>query len=96
MKIAYIRIQDFPVQVEILENPALRQTAVVIGGLPSDDGTVYACSPAARIDGVQQGMTLRQAEQLSPRANFLPLSRDLYRRAHKNLLETLSPYSPFR
>ena len=96
MKIAYIRIQDFPVQVEILENPALRQTAVVVGGLPSDEGTVYACSPAARIDGVQLGMGLRQAEQLSPKANFLPLSRDRYDEAQKNLLDTLSPYSPFR
>ena len=96
MKIAFIHIQDFPVQVEILDNPALRQTAVVIGGLPSGEGTVYACSRAARIDGVQLGMTLRQAEQLSPRATFLPLSRDLYDRAHKTLLGTLSPYSPFR
>ena len=96
MKIAYIHIQDFPVQVEILENPALRQTAVVIGGLPHEEGTVYACSPAARIDGVQLGMPLRQAEQLSPQATFLPFSHDRYDQAHKDLLEALSPYSPFR
>jgi len=96
MKIAYIHIQDFPVQVEILENPALRQTAVVIGGMPHDEGHVYACSPAARIDGVQLGMPLRQAEQLSPQAAFLPLAADLYDQAHKDLLEALSPYSPFR
>jgi DNA polymerase-4 len=95
MKIAYIHIQDFPVQVEVLENPAIRQTAVVIGGMPHDEGTVYSCSPAARVDGVQLGMPLRQAEQLSPRATFLPLSRDLYNQSHKNLLEALSPYSPF-
>ena len=81
MKIAYIHIQDFPVQVEILENPSIRQTAVVIGGMPHDEGSVYACSPAARIDGVQLGMPLRQAEQLSPQALFLPLSQDLYNQA---------------
>jgi nucleotidyltransferase/DNA polymerase involved in DNA repair len=96
MKIAYIHIQDFPIQVEILENPAIRQTSVVIGGMPDDEGTVYACSPAARIDGVQPGMLLRQAEQLSPQAAFLPLSQDLYDQAHKGLLEALSLYSPFR
>jgi len=96
MKIAYIHIQDFPVQVEILENPTIRQTAVVIGGMPHDEGTVYACSPAARIDGVQLGMPLRQAEQLSPQATFLPLSQVLYDQTHKGLLEALSPFSPFR
>ena len=96
MKIAYIHIQDFPVQVEVLENPAIRQTSVVIGGMPQDEGTVYSCSPAARVDGVQLGMPLRQAEQLSPHATFLPLSRDLYEQSHKNLLEALSPFSPFR
>ncbi len=96
MKIAYIHIQDFPVQVELLENPAIRQTAIVIGGMPDDEGTVYSCSPAARVDGVQLGMPLRQAEQLSPHATFLPLSRELYDQSHKNLLEVLSPYSPFR
>lgn len=96
MKIAYIHIQDFTVQVEILENPSLRQTAVVIGGMPHEGGTVHACSPVARIDGVQLGMPLRQAEQLSPQAAFLPLSTDRYEQAHKDLLEALSPYSPFR
>ncbi|MFQ5942335.1 MAG: hypothetical protein ACE5JF_02155 [Anaerolineales bacterium] len=95
MKIAYIHIQDFPIQVEILENPELRQTAVVIGGLPQEEGTVYACSPAARVDGVQLGMPLRQAEQLSPQAAFLPLSQEVYEQAHKELLEALAPYSPF-
>jgi DNA polymerase-4 len=96
MKIAYIHIQDFPVQVEILENPGLRQTSVVIGGMPHEEGTVYACSPAARIDGVQLGMPLRQAEQLSPQAVFLPLSHEIYEQSHKDLLEVLAPYSPFR
>ena len=96
MKIAYIQIQDFPVQVEVLENPAIRQTSIVIGGMPHDEGTVYSCSPSARVDGVQLGMPLRQAEQLSPHATFLPLSRELYNQFHKNLLEVLSPYSPFR
>ncbi|MFQ5923623.1 MAG: hypothetical protein ACE5M4_12345, partial [Anaerolineales bacterium] len=42
------------------------------------------------------GMPLRQAEQLSPQATFLPLSHDLYDQAHKDLLEALAPYSPFR
>ena len=86
MKFAYIQIQDFPVQVEVLENPAIRQTSIVIGGMPHDEGTVYSCSPSARVDGVQLGMPLRQAEQLSPHATFLPLSRELYNQFHKNLL----------
>ncbi len=96
MDIAYIQLEEFPVQVEILDNPNLRQTSIIIGGLPHEEGSVYACSPTARMAGIQRGMPLRQAEQLSPKALFLPIRQDRYDQAHKDLLDVLSPYSPFR
>ena len=96
MKIAYVHVPDFAVQVELLSDPSLKQTSIVVGGEPHEGGTVYACSPAAQRDGIQYGMSLRQAEQLSPQAAFLPLSTEKYEQAQKDLLEVLSPYSPFR
>src|SRR3972149_9563093 len=56
MKLAHVLIPDFPIQVEILGNPSLRQKPVVIGGRPDQEGSVLACSPAARRGGMRGGM----------------------------------------
>ena len=94
MKIAHVLVPDFPIQVEVTDDPSLKKEAVVIGGKPHEDGTVYACSPKAQRHGVRIGIPLRQAEQLSPQATFLPADLERYRRFHKMFLRTLSPFSP--
>lgn len=96
MKIAHLLVPDFPIQVELLGSPELRQRPVVIGGRPHEGGSVYACSPAARRNGVLNGMPLRQAEQLSPEALFLPTDAEGYRSAHRELLRCLEAFSPLR
>ena len=96
MKIVHVLIPDFPVQVAILDNPGLRRRPVVIGGQPDDDGDVYACSPAAQRDGVEIGMSLRQAEQLSPQAVFLSNNEKKLQETHKGLISCLSVFSPLR
>ena len=96
MKLAHVLIPDFPIQVEILGNPSLRQKPVVIGGRPDEEGSVLACSPAARREGMRVGMSLRQAQQVSPAATFLPNDERKYQGAHRGLISSLAAFSPLR
>ncbi len=96
MKIAHVLIPDFPIQVEVLADPSLERKPIVIGGRPDDEGEVFARSPAAQRDGVEVGISLRQAEQLCPQAVFLPVDEAKYRQAHKGLITCLSAFSPLR
>jgi DNA polymerase-4 len=96
MKLAHVLIPDVPVQVEILGDAGLRHRPVVIGGQPDEHGPVIACSPAAQREGVRIGMPLRQAQQLSPGAVFLPNDGARYERAHRALVASLSAFSPLR
>lgn len=96
MKIAHVLIPNFPIQVEVLADPGLKRRPVVIGGQPDDEGVVYARSPAAQRERVQIGIPLRQAEQLSPQAVFLPIDEAKYQRAHEGLIACLSAFSPLR
>jgi len=96
MKLAYVLIPDFLIQVEILKNPSLRHRPMVIGGRPQQPGSVVACSPAARRDGVRLGMSLRQAQQVSSGALFLPADEAAYQQAHSTLIACLSAFSPLR
>jgi DNA polymerase-4 len=96
VKFAHVLIPEFAIQVEILENPRLRRKAVVIGGRSDDEGEVVACSPLARRAGVLIGMSLRQAQQLSPSARFLPPDETRYQAAHRSLIRCLEAFSPLR
>src|SRR3970282_821351 len=58
MKLAHILIPDFPIQVEILGDPSLRQKPVVIGGRPGEEGSGLGSSPAAPPAGGGVGRTL--------------------------------------
>lgn len=96
MKYAHVLVPDFPIQVEILADPALRRRPVVVGHRAEDGDEVYACSPAAQRDGVREGMPLRQAEQFSPGAVVLSVDERRYTGAHRSLLRLLEAFSPLR
>lgn len=95
MRIAYVFVPHFPVAVEQREHPSLQDRAVVIGGLPHERGNVYEVSPEAVEQGVEVEMSLRQAEELCPKAIFLPLREDRYTSAFEEMLMALEPFSPF-
>jgi DNA polymerase-4 len=94
MKIAYVFVPRFPLAVEEREDPSLRGRAVVIGGLPHERGNVYEVSTEALEQGVEVGMTLRQAEELCPGAIFLPTREGRYASAFEEMLVALEPFSP--
>jgi DNA polymerase-4 len=94
VKITYILVPHFPCQVERLRDPSLAGKPLVIGGQPWEKGTVYSCSPEALKDGVHPDMSLRQAEQLCPKAIFLPINEERHQEIHRDLLKALAPLSP--
>ncbi len=94
MKIAYVFVPHFPLEVEKREDPSLEGRAVVIGGLPQERGNVYEVSPEALEQGVEVGMALRQAEELCPEAIFLPPREGRYAAAFEEMLLALEPFSP--
>lgn len=94
MKVAYVSVPHFAVAVEQRGDPSLKRKAVVIGGLPQERGSVYEASPEAFEQGVEGGMSLRQAEELCPEAIFLPMGEERYTSAFEEMLMALEPFSP--
>jgi len=97
LKVAYVSVERFAVEVERRARPELRGKAVVIGGLPHERRVVYDASIEASREGVRRGMALHQAAGLCPEAVFLPLdsaAEERYAHAREEFLELLEGFSP--
>ena len=91
--IMHLDMDAFFVNVELLENPALRGEPIIVAPL-GPRSVVCSASYEARAHGVRSGMPLRHARNLSPNATVLPLRGDYrrYSRAVMAILNDLSPY----
>lgn len=91
--IMHLDMDAFFVNVELLENPALRGEPIIVAPL-GPRSVVCSASYEARAHGVRSGMPLSRARNLSPNATVLPLRGDYryYSRAVMAILNNLSPY----
>lgn len=91
--IMHLDMDAFFVNVELLENPALRGEPIIVAPL-GPRSVVCSASYEARAHGVRSGMPLSRARNLSPNATVLPLRGDYrhYSRAVMGILHDLSPY----
>ena len=91
--IMHLDMDAFFVNVELLENPALRGEPIIVAPL-DPRSVVCSASYEARAHGVRSGMPLSRARNLSPNATVLPLRGDYrhYSRAVMAILNDLSPY----
>lgn len=80
--IMHLDMDAFFVNVELLENPALRGEPIIVAPL-GPRSVVCSASYEARAHGVRSGMPLSRARNLSPNATVLPL-RGLLARRHGN------------
>lgn len=94
MKIAYMLLEHFAVAVEIRDRPELDGRPLVVGGLPHERKTVFDFSAEAGEYGIKPGISLRQAYQLCPQAEFIQLDIPKYESAFAGVLETLDTFSP--
>lgn len=91
--IMHLDMDAFFVNVELLENPALRGEPIIVAPL-GPRSVVCSASYEARAHGVRSGMPLSRARNLNPNATVLPLRGDYrhYSRAVMAILNDLSPY----
>ncbi|MFZ2059943.1 MAG: DNA polymerase IV [Candidatus Binatus sp.] len=91
--IAHADMDAFYASVEVLDNPALRELPVIVGG-SSARGVVTSASYEARKFGVRSAMPTAQAHKLCPHAVFLPGRMKRYveiSRVVRRVFESFSP-----
>jgi len=92
--IIHIDVGDFPIAVERVLEPRLRQRPVVVAVQTATRSLVAALSREAAGQGVQRGMPLPQARKYCRDLTVLPPNEELYTRATTALLGLLGRFSP--
>ena len=90
--IAHFDLDSFFVSVEILNNPALKDKPVIVGG--RERGVVAACSYAARKFGIHSGMPSKKAFQLCPQLIVANSSRGEYSRYSRWVTQIIAAKAP--
>jgi DNA polymerase-4 len=92
--ILHLDIPAFPIAVERVVAPRLRERPVVVAPSSSRRAPVLVASLEARAAGVFRGMPLARALRICRDLTILPPNWPLYRRASDAILKLLSGYSP--
>jgi DNA polymerase-4 len=92
--IVHLDLDAFFAAVEVLENPALADKPVVVGGRPQERGVVSAASYPARVFGVRSAMPTAQALRLCPQAVLLPPRHALYQQYSRRVMAILREVTP--
>lgn len=95
--IMHVDMDAFFASVEQRDNPELKGTPVIVGGL-SKRGVVATASYEARKFGVHSAMPISKARELCPRGNFVVPRFDAYKEAsdeiHTIMLHYADTYEP--
>jgi DNA polymerase-4 len=94
--VLHVDLDQFLAAVEVLRRPELRGRPVVVGGDgdPTKRGVVSTASYEAREFGVRSGIPLRTAARRCPAAVFLPVDREVYEAASRQVMAALRAYTP--
>ena len=91
--ILHIDMDAFYASVEQMDNPALRGSPVIVGGI-SNRGVVSAASYEAREFGVRSAMPIFKAKQRCPEGVYLPVRMNRYQEVSRQVMEILKRFSP--
>lgn len=91
--IAHLDIDAFFVSVECINNPALRNKPLIVGG-SKERGVVTACSYETRKYGVHSAMPMATAMRLCPRAVVIKGTRSEYSRYSKWVTGIIASRAP--
>ncbi|MCL2792817.1 MAG: DNA polymerase IV [Spirochaetaceae bacterium] len=89
----HIDIDAFYASVEQLDNIALKNKPVIVGGM-GKRGVVSTCSYEARAFGVKSAMPVEEARKKCPSGIFLPCRIDRYIEVSNQVMELLEQFSP--
>lgn len=81
---------DWPIRALVTDGRAAESDPVAL----LDRGLVFACSPAARDEGVRRGLRVREAQARCPRLTVLPYDRGFDARAFEPVLTALEQAIP--
>jgi DNA polymerase IV len=92
--IVHIHIPSFPITLERVRSPELRDRPVVIAPPRSDRAIILSVSPEARREGVFKGMGLSSALRFCPDLTVLPPNPGLLEEGCRVLSEAVARYTP--
>jgi DNA polymerase-4 len=92
--LAHLDLDAFFAAVEELENPALRDKPLVVGGDPKSRGVVSTANYAARRFGIHSAMSAAEALRRCPTAVFLRPRHALYRQYSRVVWDTIGEIVP--
>jgi len=92
-RIIHLDMDAFYASIEILDNPALRGKAVVVGG-NSNRGVVCAASYEARKFGVHSALPIHMARKLCPHGVFLSVRMARYQEISRRIMEIFLRFTP--
>jgi DNA polymerase-4 len=92
--ILHLSIPAFAVALARVVDPALRQRPVAVAPGTSERALLQCVSREAAREGLEAGMSLRQARRLCPVLVVLPPDPQLLMRGQRALLQLVADYSP--
>ncbi len=92
-KILHVDMDYFFAQIEIRDNPSLKDKPVIISGPPDSRSVVSTCNYVAREYGVHSGMPAFKAHQLCPDGIFMHSSMSKYTEVSQEINKVFAKYS---
>jgi DNA polymerase IV len=92
--LAHLDLDAFFAAVEELENPALREKPLVVGGDPHGRGVVSTANYVARTYGIHSAMSAAEALRRCPHAVFVRPRHALYGQYSRAVWETVAELVP--
>ena len=93
-RLLHISVPKFPVTIERVANPSLRDRPVAVATSLSGDGRIVESSHEASWEGVFPSLPVGQALKRCPGLVVLPYNGPLYQRAYHAILEECRAFSP--
>ena len=92
--IIHLHIPAFPIAVEQVYHPELRDRPVAVAPAQSERGLILSASPKARNQGVTKGMPIGRAIKLCPDLTVLPPNPEILEKACQTLAMVVARYTP--
>lgn len=93
-RLLHISVPEFPVAVERVASPSLRNRPLAVATSLSGDGRIAVSSLEARRESVFPSLAVARAVRRCPGLVVLPYNGPLYHRAYHAMLHECRPFSP--
>ncbi len=94
--VLHIDMDYFFAQIEERENPQFKGKPIIVGADPREGagrGVVSTCNYEARKFGVKSGMPISRSYKLIPKAIYLPVNMELYKKVSDSIFKIIRDFS---